>query len=194
MLKNFHPASRHAVKSRLGMSLVEMLIAVSASVIVLASLMVVAVFVSTNLMAISNYSDLDKKSRNALDTMGRDIRNSTQLLSYATNSIIMSNLDTSTFSYTWDPSQTTFTRSFTNASGTVSATVLLTNCDYLSFNIYRRNPTNPPSGSYGPYFVSSAGAVNQTKLINVDWRCSRTILGVKRTTESVQTAQITIRN
>lgn len=194
MLNNFHHASRHGVKSRLGMTLAEMLIAVAISVIVMASLMIVAVFVNTNFLALSNYADLDKKSRNALDMMGRDIRDATQLLSYATNSIIMSNLDTSTFSYTWNPTNTTFTRNFTNVSGTVSSMVLLTNCDYLSFNIYQRNPTNPPSGSYGPYFVSSSAAISQTKLINVDWRCSRTIFGAKRNTESVQTAQITIRN
>jgi len=194
MLKNLHNVSRHGFKSRLGMTLVEMTIAVGLSVIVLASLMTVAVFVNTSFKAISNYADLDKSSRNALDIMGRDIRTSSGLISFATNSIALTNLDTSSFTYRWDSTATTVKRYFTNLNGTVDTTTLLTNCDYFSFSIYQRNPTNPPSGTYGPYFVSATNAIYQAKIINVDWRCSRTIKGAKVNTESVQTAQITIRN
>jgi hypothetical protein len=40
----------------------------------------------------------------------------------------------------------------------------------------------------------TASTPSQVKLISVSWRCSRTILGAKVNTESVQTAQICIRN
>jgi hypothetical protein len=64
---------------------------------------------------------------------------------------------------------------------------MLTSCDYLSFNGYQRNPTNN-------FQFLTASTPEQTKLISVSWRCSRKILGAKVNTESVQTAQICIRN
>jgi len=36
--------------------------------------------------------------------------------------------------------------------------------------------------------------INACKLINMTWKCSRTIFGSKRNTESIQTAQIVLRN
>src|SRR5260221_8001007 len=123
MLKNFHSVSGRHRRLQRGMTLVEMLIAVGLSVIVMASLMTMVVFVSTSFKSISNYSVLDEKSRNALDVMGRDIRSAAQVVAYATNYVVLTNSDTSGFSYVWSPSATTLTRNFTNASPrTVSQT------------------------------------------------------------------------
>ena len=44
----------------------------------------------------------------------------------------------------------------------------------------------------GFYSASNNPAI--CKLVSVSWRCSRTILGQKVNTESVQTAKIVIRN
>ena len=66
-------------------------------------------------------------------------------------------------------------------------TMLLTNVDYLSFQIYQRNTV---ASTYDQF---PAGSVAQCKLISVSWICSRTILGSKVNTESVQTAKIVIR-
>jgi hypothetical protein len=68
-----------------------------------------------------------------------------------------------------------------------SSSVLLTNVDYLSFQICQRNNV---AGTWDQYV---AGDVSTCKLISVSWVCSRTILGSKINTESVQTAKIVIR-
>jgi len=147
-----------------------------------------SIFVLRSFKAIGNYSDLDRSSRNTLDIMSRDIRNAAGLSmpTYLTNVLIFTNSDGTSFSYQWDPTKTTLTRYYTNG-GSVSTMVLLTNCDVLSFYLYQRNPgTN--------LFFSSTNNPSQTKLINVDWRCSRQVYGSKMNTESIQTAQITVRN
>ncbi len=46
-------------------------------------------------------------------------------------------------------------------------------------------PATNSSGVYDPSIC---------KLINMSWKCSRTILGSKMNTESVQTAQVVLRN
>ena len=73
--------------------------------------------------------------------------------------------------------------------------VYLTQCDRWDFQPYQRSPQ--PNGNY--LFVpatNSAGNYDLSicKLINMSWKCSRTILGSKQNSESVQTAQVVLRN
>lgn len=175
-----------------GFTLMEFLVASAMSVIIISSLVATTIFVLRSFTAIGNYTDLDRSSRNTLDQMSRDIRDSSGLsmTSYMTNNITLTNSDGSSFSYQWDPSDQTLRRYYTNASGISTVTVMLTNCDILTFFLYLRYPTNDLTFS----FVPSTNSPNETKLVNVDWRCSRKIYGAKINTESIQTAQITIRN
>jgi hypothetical protein len=164
------------------MTLMEMMVSFGiATLFVLWVISFTSITFSQGIFALGNYTDLNTKSRRTLDTLTRDIRSAAALTSYTTNSITMTNSDGTSFSYTWDGSR------FTRVYGGVS-TMLMSNCDYLCFGIYQRNPTN----SYS--FVSATNAINQTKLIDVQWRCSRQYLGAKLNTESVQTARIVIRN
>jgi hypothetical protein len=131
-----------------------------------------------------NYGDLDRASRNALDILSRDVRQSRQLLTYTPKQISLRANDNSTLTYSFNPS----TGNLTRQNGGTNK-VLLTQCDYLNFSIYQRNPSN----SWSWYPVSS-NLIATTKLIDVSWKCSRKILGAKVNTESVQTAKIVIRN
>ena len=63
----------------------------------------------------------------------------------------------------------------------------MTECDYLRFAIFQRNPIG---GTYDQYATASA---TNCKLVQLNWICSRTILGAKVNTESVQSAKIVIR-
>jgi hypothetical protein len=76
---------------------------------------------------------------------------------------------------------------YTNSSATPTVTTFLTNCDYFQFDFYQRNPSN----NFAFYPTTN---IVEIKMIDVDWRCSRQIEGVKINTESIQTARITIRN
>jgi hypothetical protein len=175
--------ARQRLSSRSGWTLVEMMVALVAGFLILATILAVTLFVRQTFVAIGSYSDLNRLSRNALDTLSKDIRNSAAVTYTATNLIILSNLDTTVIVYQWTPATATLIRS--NQNGIRS---LLTNCDYLCFKNYQRNPSN------GFAFYPIDNSTNQTKLIDVSWHCTRSLLGTKRYTESVQTAKIVIRN
>jgi hypothetical protein len=171
-----------AVLRTSGWTLMEMMISVGiATMFVLGVIILTEFTLNQGLFAIANYSDLNAKSRQTLDRLSRDIRSSADVTAYATNSISFTNADGTAFSYTWDGSNR-LVRTYAGSSST-----MLTNCDFLCFNIYQRNPSNN-------FLFYTATNFAQAKLIDVSWRCSRQYLGNKLNTESVQTARIVIRN
>jgi prepilin-type N-terminal cleavage/methylation domain-containing protein len=165
-----------------GMTLPEMMIAVLVASIVFGAVATLSMFGARSFVAMGNYADLDQASRNALDIMSRDIRQTKGLNSFNATKLVFQDSDTNTLTYVYDPSAKTLTR----LKGT-SRQILLKQCDYLNFDISQRNPSN----QFSFYPATSA---SMAKLIDVSWKCSRTILGAKVNTESVQTAKIVIRN
>lgn len=188
-----HFNCRRRIQSRSGMTLVELLIACLLGIIVLGTVVVTMLFVNKSMVMVQNYYDLDRASRQTLDTMSRDIRNAIAMTypagktTFVTNEIdfVGTNLAGGTFaySYVWNPANSALIRTFNGASK-----VMLTNCDYLSFGVYTRNP--------GPNLTfTNTSITNTAKLIDVTWHCWKPILGKTNfTTESVQTAKIVIRN
>lgn len=176
-------------ESRSGWSLVEMVVAVGAGMILLMAFISAFVTLSNTMVAIGNYNDLDSSSRHTLDLMNEDLRNTASVTNATSTLVKVYNpLSGDSIMYWWDSGTTCFKRQLRNASGT-STSVLLTNCDFLNFSYYTRVPTN----NFG-FITNNTGDPSQSKLISVSWRCSRTVLGIKLNTESVQTARICIRN
>jgi len=171
--------------SRCAMTLMEMLVAVTISTIVFAAIGTLAVFTARSFVALGNYGDLDDASRNALDILSRDVRQSRSLTNYTPTRIALVANDYSTLTYDYNSSSGNLTRQ----SGCTTLQVLLTQCDYLNFRIYQRNPSNNWS-----WYPVASNQISEAKLIDVSWKCSRKILGQKVNTESVQTAKIVIRN
>ena len=168
---------------RRGMTLIELLAAVGVGSLVLAAVGSLTVFTARSFEALKNYDSLDRYSRNALDTMSREIRQTRALTYYQTNKLIFLDRDGATnLTYFWNPVTLVLTRQKASAT-----TVLLTNCDSLVFQISQRNPSN------GFNFYPAANAAG-CKLINVTWICSRQVLGTTANTESLQTAKIVMRN
>ena len=171
-------------------TLSELSVAMAVSSVILAALLSFTVYASKSFVAIENYVDLEQRSQNALDTLTRDIRETQCLTNYTTR--VLSTGQTVTNSLTfYDADNTLLTFTFTNNAllrlkGN-STTMLLTNVDYLTFQIFQRNPVPAQWEQY------PAGDLATCKLISVSWVCSRTILGSKMNTESVQTAKIVIR-
>ena len=175
-------AGRHRSHFCCGMTLLEVMIAMFLAIVILSSMLITSGSVGQAALAIINYTELDKNSRNTLDVMSRDFRTTADVSALSPSSVTVTNtLTGDTINYNWDGTNA-FTRTFNGVS-----TVMLTGCDTLIFNGYQRNPTTNLQ-----FVVASTAA--ETKLISVSWRCSREILGVKLNTESVQTAQICIRN
>lgn len=181
-LKLSSPFGQKRKRSRCGWTLMEMIISVALGTVIVGSMLPTGMAVNTSMVAIGNYCDLNRASCKTLDAMSRDLRNTATVTSISSRQVTVSNLLSSdVITYAWDGSDK-FTRTFNGAT-----TVMLTKCDYLVFKNFQRNPTN------NFQFVPATTAAD-TKLISVSWRCSRQILGAKVNTESVQTAQICIRN
>lgn len=178
----FLSRSRQLV-ARGGWTLVEMSVAIGVGVVILTAVVSAFLTLSRTMVAITNYNELDQSSRNTLDTMNRDLRNTAQVTAFSNSSVTVSNYFTGDLiTYAWNG-----TNSFTRRANGVT-TVMLTNCEALYFSGYTRVPTN------NFQFVTNDNNPLKTKLITVSWRCSRSILGLKLNTESVQTARICIRN
>src|SRR5215471_20102859 len=190
--------SMHTLSSQSrGFTLLEVMIAASLASLVFAAVMSLTLFGARSSIAIVNYSDLDSKSRYALDLLGREIRNSTAVTSIQTNypscSITLTNADEgATVRLAYDAGTRMVTIDKTGQP-TVTA---LTGCDRWNFLLYQRTPWVTPTNIlyYPATNITGALDLSLCKLINLSWKCSRTILAQKVNTESVQAAQIVLRN
>lgn len=165
-----------------GFTLTEFLVALGVGMLVLLATVALTLFSAKSFASISNYVDLDARSREALDRLTRDVRQVNRLATMSSTSLVFEDADGSTLQYVYSPSAKTLSRikgSDTN--------VLLEACDSLNFSIYQRGPIG---GTYNQYPTASAATC---KLIEVSWKCSRNVMGAAINTESVQTAKIVIR-
>jgi len=178
------------------MTLAEVMVSVGLGSMVLAMAGSLWLFGSRSFAAMSNYTDLDTKSRNALDLMSREIRQASRVTDFhnsgSTRWLQVTNANEGTATtYTWNASSRTLVCQKTGQPDQV----YLTECDRWDFSLYQRAPQK--GGSYGFFpATNTAGAYDLSicKLVNMTWKCSRTILGSKLNTESVQTAQVVLRN
>ena len=175
--------------SRRAFTIIEMMMSIVVSAIILTGLLSFTVYSSRSFAAMENYVDLEQKSQNALDIMTRDIRQTIALSNYGTRTV-NGQLVTNSLTFTdadGQPLIFNYTENVLLRQKGGESTMLLTNVDFLTFLIFQRNPIN---GTYDQF--STYNAPN-CKLISVSWLCSRSILGSKINTESVQTAKIVIR-
>jgi len=166
------------------MTLVELMVASAIGSIVSLGLASLVFYSGRSFASMANYVDLDHRSRIALDTMSRAIRQAKRLTSFTSTSLAFEDSDGGTLSFVYDSSARTLTRS---KNGTPDPDPLLQECDFLEFSIYQRNPVG---GTYDQYPTATPGTC---KLVQLNWVCSRKILGLKKNTESVQSAKIVIR-
>jgi hypothetical protein len=153
-------------------------------------------FGSRNFAAMTNYTDLDAKSRNALDQMSLDIRQATQVADFQMSGtskwFTVTNTVLGTGStYIWRASA----RTLACQKPGQPEKLYLTECDRWDFQLYQRTPQTNGNYLFVPA-TNTTGAYDLPicKLINMSWKCSRTILGSQQNTESVQTAQVVLRN
>ncbi|MEY4200930.1 MAG: hypothetical protein RLZZ265_2670 [Verrucomicrobiota bacterium] len=165
------------------MTLVEVLVATAIGSMILVAAGSLMVYNSRSLAALTNYADLDRYSRTAVDKLSQDIRQATDLVSFTSTELqFNSSRGRSNITYTFNPD----TRQLVRRSGN-NREVLLQECDSLTFTVYGRNNV---SNSWDQFVVTNAAGA---KLIKLNWTCSRTILGQALNTESIQTAKIVMR-
>jgi prepilin-type N-terminal cleavage/methylation domain-containing protein len=166
-----------------GLSLVELLTSLGIGSILLVAILSLSFFSARSFAALTNYVDLDNHSRNALDHITREIRQADALISSSSTQLEFKH-GSGWIRYTFNPTARLLTR---NHNGHV--TVLLRECDELEFKIYQRNPV-PQTWDQ---FDLPTNDPTLCKMVQLSWVCSRTILGARVNTESVQSAKVVIR-
>lgn len=167
-------------KSVQAMTLTEMLVAVAVGSLVLIGMATIFMTSARSYVAMGNYVSMDAASRTALDHMTLQIRQAGQLTEFSPTHLKFS-LASNTNSflvYDWNSTTGCLTEW---QSGSTATNTLLTGCDALTFSLFNSA------------FTSTTN-LSASKGLSVNWKCSRTILGNKSTTEDMQQALIVIRN
>jgi prepilin-type N-terminal cleavage/methylation domain-containing protein len=176
-----------------GMTLIEMLISVALGTLIMGVALMLLIFGSQSLAGLGNYDDMNRKSRNALDTMSRDIRTARNLIGYVSNSTVQQ------LTFSNEPAYTpaTFSYSYTNLTGSNgvltrnwngTSTVLVSNLASLTFGMFQRNPQ-----SNFTFYATTTPAL--AKLITLNWQCALPVSGISVVNhEVVHSANIVIRN
>jgi len=105
------------------------------------------------------------------------------LISYSATNLALADFDGNPLTFAYDPANKALIRTKNGVAKT-----LLTGCDSLQFSIFQRTP----SGGNGDFY--STTNVSECKLVQMSWTCSRTMLGIKANTETMQTAKVMMRN
>jgi type II secretory pathway component PulJ len=172
--------ARNKNRATLGMTLVELMIAVAVGFLLLAVVAVVFRDGIKSFALMGNYVSMDRDSRNTLDQMTREIRRAGSLTSFTTDRLVFTKYGATnvTLIYQWDSGTQQLTEWKT---GNAKTNILLSECDEFAFAIQKAS---------GAATTSTAEA----KKISVAWKCSRQILGKKLSTEQMQQALIVVRN
>ena len=170
---------------RAGFTLIEILFFV-----ILATIVVVAgVTLATNFMRtvafLTNSVDLDTKSRLAADVMSREIRQCDAVQSVSTNSIVIRlGTNLTTFVYRSDLPDKPILRLHTEDE----QQTILSDVDFVRFDLFQHQASNGPYDIY-PAATSPANC----KVVQLNWVCSRYLLGFKANTTTMQSAKVVIR-
>ena len=177
-------------KSQNGFTYVELMVAAGLGTVLVTLLLVLTIYGQQSFALMTNYSELDSKTRNTVALLSREIREATQVIAAKTNangkSLTLTNaLDAMTIKLIWDSTDRTLTmQKNPGVSG-----ILLTGCDQWNYTLYDGAPTI--AGGNVSFTPSASPAT--CKLIQMSWSCSRTLIG-KANASSVESVRFGLRN
>ena len=196
-MKTRSVVSSTRLQAQQGLSLVEVMVATAITLMTLASVASLSLFGARSSLALANYTDLDSKSRYALDVISRELRQANAVTDLQTNGTInwltlTDAVHASTITLTYNSNQ----RTVTLAKPGQPVLTALTECDQWRFGLYQRTPWITATNVFFYPATNSSGAIDMSlcKLVSISWKCSRAIMTEKVNTESVQAAQIVLRS
>ena len=178
------------VRERRGFTYIELMVASAIGVVLIALLLTLTLYGEQSFGLMTNYSDLDSKTRNTVTLLSREIREATRVIQAQSNaggkSLTLTNAaDAVTFKLVWDATQRTLTME--RSAG--NATVLLTGCDQWDYLLY----DGAPRILGGKVSFTPSASPATCKLIEMSWSCSRTMAG-KAGGSSVESVRFGLRN
>ena len=179
--------------ARDGLSLIEMIVSLGVGSIVLAIVGMLTVGALRSFVVMGNYSSLDVRNRLAVDKITRDVRQAESVAISPPGStpkwIEFETRfgDSPKVRYTWYASDF-YTNTLICDKG-AQTEVYLTGCEQFDFALYQRAPISGVANSFDTATNSAL-----CKMVDLKWKCSRTLLGKKFNTESVQAVRVVLRN
>ncbi len=186
-----------APRRRKAFSLVEVMVATTLVFLTLSSVASLMLYGARSSLALVNYTDLDSKSRYALDVVSRELRQASAVTDFQTNGTITwltvtNSRQGALVTLTYNSNLRTLVMSKTGQAPFTA----LTECEQWNFNLYQRTPWISATNAIFYPATNYTGAIDLglCKLVSLSWKCSRSIMEQKVNTESVQAAQIVLRS
>lgn len=172
-----HSSARH--RSRRGITLVELMIAISISTMILTGVMSSFIYLTRGTVATTDYADMSTEANTALERFAREVRMANGVINFSTNSVTLSVLDGSAYSvnYTYVPADGTFYRAY----GTANQKALIKGID--RFALQRFTLLGNPATNH-----------LETKLLQLDLRSTRTGPAKAFASNNVISARYIMRN
>ena len=165
------------------MTLPEMMVGVAVGFLVLMVIDMVFLTSTFNFAGMGNYMLMDRASRNALDHMTKDIRNSADLTNFSASQLTFVYSGSTNLYYNYNASLGQLTSWKTGDSQT---NILLSGVSNLVFTLYNNVPLAGGTNA-------TTTVLSQAKGIGIAWKCSKTSVG-RVNTEYMQQAMIVVRN
>ena len=168
---------------RSGFSLVEYLVTLAITLVII----VTGAAASENFLRavafLTNSVDLDAKNRLAIDRISREIRGCEGIDSAWSNGMVL-RVGTNLVTFEYYPEK----RELLREDPDTGTEVYLKGCDYIRFDLFRRNRLSDKYGEYPTATTTNA------KIVQISWVCSRRLLGFKANTGRMESARVVIRN
>jgi len=168
---------------RSGFSLVEYLVTLTITVLMIAAGAAASENFLRAVAFLTNSVDIDAKNRLAIDRMSREIRGCDAVDTASSNGLVL-RAGTNLIAFEYHPQRRELTRDHSE-TGTE---VYLKGCDYVRFDLFRRNRLGDRYGEY------PAATTANCKIVQISWVCSRRLLGFKANTGRMESARVVIRN
>ena len=170
-------------RTRLGAIMVDFVMTMLIGSLISAVVASILIVSNRSFAAMLNYFELENQSRQALDEITTEVRQANKLL-YGDEWILMfEELDGDPLYYIYSGGDDGYLYKIKDWY----VYEMLEGVQELEFSLYQRNPVD---GSYDQYPTANA---ETCKLVEMNWKCSRKMLGLELQTESIQTSKVVIR-
>jgi hypothetical protein len=173
-----------------GFTFAELMVASAIGTVLVALLLILTLYGQQSFGLMTNYSELDSKTRNTVTLLSREIRQATRVIQAQTNgsgkSLTLTNaMEGTTLTIRWDSADRIL--SLQKSPGVSGE--LLTGCDQWDYVLY----DGAPVVAGGKLVFAPSATPATSKLIEMSWSCSRAV-GGKPGGSSTETVRFGLRN